>query len=77
VVGEVANLAGRDLFIVHGELDDATYVSHAYDLVEAAREAGIDVGEWIVPDAGHVAAMFIHPEAYQRRLAEFFGSAFE
>jgi dipeptidyl aminopeptidase/acylaminoacyl peptidase len=77
VVGEVANLAGRDLFIVHGELDEATYVSHAYDLVEAAREAGTDVGEWIVPDAGHVAAMFIDPEAYQRRLAGFFGSAFE
>jgi len=77
VLGEVANLAGRDLFIVHGELDQSTDVSHAHDLAEAARANGVEMDRWIVPDAGHVDAMFLEPEAYEQHLGVFFGSAFD
>ena len=76
VLGETENLAGRHLFVTHGEMDDSTYVSHAYDLLEAAEIAGVEVDSWIVPEAGHVAAMFLHPEEYQRRLGAFFEEAF-
>jgi len=77
VLGETEHLAGRRLFVTHGEQDATTFVSHAYDLIEAAEAAGVEVGSWIVPDAGHVAAMFLHPAEYERRLGEFFGAAFD
>ncbi len=75
VLGETRKLKGRRLFITHGELDAATYVSHAYDLLEAAETAGVVVDSWIVPEAGHVAGMFMHPDEYERRLGEFFDEA--
>ena len=77
VLGETRNLTGRHLFITHGEDDDATYVSHAHALLEAAEEADVIVESWIVPDAGHVDALFQHPEEYESRLGAFFGAAFE
>lgn len=77
VLGEVGHLAGRHLFITHGGLDDTTYVSHAHELVAAAEGAGAQVDEWIVLDAGHVAAMFRYPDEYQSRLDGFFAAAFE
>jgi len=76
VLGEVENLAGRRLYITHGEADDTTYVSHAHVLLEAADAAGVEVDSWIVPEAGHVAAMFLQPEEYERRLGQFFEAAF-
>lgn len=77
VLGEVANLEGRHLGVTHGEEDQSTYVSHAYELVDAARSAGALVDDWIVPEAGHVAAMFLWPDDYESRLRAFFESAFE
>ena len=76
VMSETENLAGRYLFVTHGEEDASTYVSHAHDLVEQARASGVLVDEWIVPDAGHVAAMFQHPQEYEARLGAFFEQAF-
>jgi fermentation-respiration switch protein FrsA (DUF1100 family) len=76
VLKETANLTGRRLFITHGEQDPTTYVSHAYDLLAAAEAADVEVDSWIVPGAGHVAAMFLYPDEYERRLGQFFGSAF-
>ncbi len=75
VLGEVANLGGRHLFIAHGAEDQATYVSHAFELDKAARSAGVLTDLWIVPEAGHTDAMFLHPAEYEDRLAGFFGPA--
>jgi fermentation-respiration switch protein FrsA (DUF1100 family) len=75
VLGELANMGGRHLFIVHGAADRATYVSHAAAIDEAAREAGVVTESWIVPEAGHTDAMFLDPAEYEERLAGFFASA--
>ena len=75
VVGEVANMRGRHLFITHGAEDRATYVAHATELDEAARSAGVLTDLWIVPGAEHTDAMFLHPKEYEERLAGFFGPA--
>ena len=75
VLREVAHLEGRQLAVLHGELDESTYVAHAYDLIDAAQGAGVDVEAWIAPDAGHVQAMFRWPAEYEQRLGDFFGSA--
>jgi fermentation-respiration switch protein FrsA (DUF1100 family) len=76
ILGELANLRGRHLFITHGGMDDATFVSHAEAIAEAARSVGVLTDQWIVDEAGHVEAMWLHPEEYERRLAAFFGTAF-
>jgi fermentation-respiration switch protein FrsA (DUF1100 family) len=76
VLGEIRNLAGRPLFVTHGEEDATTYASHGHALVGAAEAAGVDVDSWFVPRAGHVAALFMHPEEYEQRMGEFFETAF-
>ena len=76
VLGEVANLRGRHLFVTHGAEDSATYVSHAYEIDEAARAAEALTDLWIVPEADHTEAMFLDPAEYERRLGSFFGGAF-
>jgi len=75
VLGELANLRGRHLFIVHGALDGLIDVSHAETLAEAAGSAGVLTDRWVVADAGHVDAMLVHPEEYERRLGGFFRTA--
>lgn len=75
VVGELANLGGRHLFIAHGAMDRATYVAHAAVIDQAAREAGALVDIWIVPEADHTDAMFLHPAEYEARLDGFFEAA--
>ena len=75
MLGEIANMGDRPVFITHGELDETTRVTHAYDLIEAARAADVPLDTWIVEDAGHVQAMFLRPEEYQPRLEAFFGDA--
>ena len=67
----------KTLFVTHGEEETTTYVQHAYDLLAAAEAAGVEVDSWIVPEAGHVAAMFLYPDEYERRLDRFFGAAFD
>jgi len=76
VLGELAHLRGRHLFIVHGALDGLIDVSHAERLVEAAGSAGVLTDRWVVADAGHVDAVLVHPEEYERRLGGFFKTAF-
>jgi dipeptidyl aminopeptidase/acylaminoacyl peptidase len=73
MLGEVANMGDRHVFITHGALDKTTFVAHAHALIEAAQAAGVPVDSWIVEDAGHVQAMFLHPAEYQLRLGAFFG----
>ena len=76
VLDEVAELDGRELFITHGALDDATYVSHAYELLEAAQAAGANAEIWVAADAGHVDTMFVALDEYEVRVADFFEGVF-
>lgn len=73
--GEIARMAGRPLFIVHGGADMRINVHHAYDLAAAAAGGGTPVEPWIVPRAHHSEAAFIDPTAYERRLTDFFSAA--
>lgn len=75
VLGELARLRDRRLFITHGLADRATYISHARAIERAAVEAGVTTETWLVPGAGHTDAMFLDPAGYEHRVAGFFGSA--
>ncbi len=75
MLGEVTHMGERPVFITHGALDETTVVSHARALIEAAEGAGVPVESWIVEDAGHVQAMYLHADEYQRRLEAFFAEA--
>jgi dipeptidyl aminopeptidase/acylaminoacyl peptidase len=68
----VHKLAGRPLFITHGDVDTRLDVGYARDLDAAVHADGGDVETWIVAGAGHTMAMFLHPAEYERRLAAFF-----
>jgi fermentation-respiration switch protein FrsA (DUF1100 family) len=70
------DLRGRRLSIVHGSLDGLVDPAHARVLGDAARAAGVEVEVWLVADAGHVDAVLVHPDEYERRLGRFFGAAF-
>lgn len=72
---EIARMAGRPLFIVHGGADLRVNVHHAYDLAAAANAGGTPVQPWIVPGAHHSQAAFIDPPAYEARLTAFFSNA--
>lgn len=65
----------RPLYITHGEADARMPVEHAYILVDALRAAGTDVTPWIIPDSGHVQAIFDHPDEYESRLIAFFSAS--
>ncbi len=71
-LGAIAKLNGRPIYITHGDADTRLSVQYAYDLADAVRAQGGTVEPWIVPGANHVGAMFLQPEEYERRLADFF-----
>lgn len=73
--GEIARMAGRPLFIVHGGADLRINVHHAFDLAAAASAGGTPVQPWIVSGAHHSEAAFIDPPAYEARLSAFFTGA--
>lgn len=75
MLSEIAEMGERPVFITHGALDQTTVASHAHALVESAEAAGVPLGTWIVEDAGHLEAMFLHADEYQQRLDEFFRRA--
>lgn len=76
MLGGMQDLRGRRLSIVHGSLDGLVDPAHARVLGDAARAAGVEVEVWLVADAGHVDAVLVHPDEYERRLGRFFGAAF-
>lgn len=76
VLDEVVELDGRDLFIAHGALDDATYVSHAHELLAAAQAAGVEADMWVDVSAGHVDSVFLSQDEYEARVGAFFEGAF-
>jgi dipeptidyl aminopeptidase/acylaminoacyl peptidase len=69
----VQRMTGRNLFITHGTDDGRLSVEYATTLIDAAETAGVEVTSWIVQGAGHTQAMWLLPDEYERRLAEFFG----
>jgi uncharacterized protein len=68
-------LAGRPVFIVHGEADDTISVDQGKALAKAASAGGSPVEPWILPGVEHVQAAFIEPETYERRMTDFFARA--
>ena len=74
-VDEMAHLAGRPFFIVHG-LEDTTIRPHnALDLAKAASHAGTPVEPWLVPGAQHTQEMLLVTDRYDARLVQFFSGA--
>jgi dipeptidyl aminopeptidase/acylaminoacyl peptidase len=68
-------LAGRPVFIVHGDHDETIDVSQGRALAAAATAGGSPVDPWIVAGAGHVESAFLQPAEYERRLVAFFTDA--
>ena len=74
-VDELAHLAGRPFFIVHG-LEDTTIRPHnAVELAQAASRAGTPVQPWFVPGAEHTQEMLVVPARYETSLVAFFSGA--
>jgi len=68
-------LAGRPVFIVHGDDDDTIDVGESKALAQAAGEGGTVVDPWILDGVEHVQAAFVEPGTYERRLTGFFDAA--
>jgi dipeptidyl aminopeptidase/acylaminoacyl peptidase len=68
----VGRMTGRNLYITHGTDDGRLSVDYAHTLIDAAETAGVNVTSWIVPATGHTQAMWLQPEEYALRLADFF-----
>jgi fermentation-respiration switch protein FrsA (DUF1100 family) len=68
----VERLAGRPIFIIHGEKDERINVRYGHELADAAVAAGSTPSTWFVPGSGHTKAMIDHPDEYERRLVAFF-----
>ena len=68
----VKRLAGRPIFITHGDQDQRIAVRYGHDLVAAAEAAGSTAGTWFVAGSGHTQAMVDHPAEYERLLVGFF-----
>ncbi len=70
----VERLGDRPVFLTHGAADGRMNVHHALDLAQALAGRGASWELWLVPGAGHVEAMFLHPDEYEQKLAGFFRS---
>ena len=68
-------LAGRPVFIVHGDADETIDVSQGKALAKAAGEGGTVVEPWILEGVEHVQAAFVEPGEYEERLTGFFDKA--
>ena len=70
-------LAGRPLFITHGEADVVVDVRHGRELVAAAEASGTTPETWFVPGSGHTLAMVDEAAEYERRIVAFFRTALD
>jgi fermentation-respiration switch protein FrsA (DUF1100 family) len=68
----IGRIAPRPILIIHGTADEIVPIRHAHTLFKAAGEPK-DL--WIVPDARHVEARDLMPEAYFERVAGFMSEA--
>jgi dipeptidyl aminopeptidase/acylaminoacyl peptidase len=71
----VRSLAGRPLFITHGEADVVIDVRHGRELAAAAGASGSAVETWFVDGSGHTLAMVDRATGYEERLVTFFRGA--
>ncbi|MDQ3128089.1 MAG: prolyl oligopeptidase family serine peptidase [Chloroflexota bacterium] len=71
----VRRLAGRPIYITHGERDDVVKVADGRALAAAVEADGGVAGTWFVPGSGHTRAMIDQPDEYERRLVGFFREA--
>jgi dipeptidyl aminopeptidase/acylaminoacyl peptidase len=71
----VERLGDRPVFLTHGAVDRRMNVHHALDLAQALARRGERWELWVVPGAGHVEAMFLHPDEYEQKLIAFFRAA--
>jgi dipeptidyl aminopeptidase/acylaminoacyl peptidase len=69
----VSQLAGRPIFITHGDQDERIDVRYGHALVATAEAAGSTPQSWFVAGSGHTQAMVDHPAEYEHRLVDFFG----
>ena len=65
----IGGISPRAVLIIHGERDTRMPWRQAKALFEAAREPK---EFWMVPDAEHLGAHQTDPQAYERRLVQFF-----
>ena len=70
-------LAGRPVDIVHGTADTTIPVVQGKRLAAAVAAGGSSVDPWIITGAQHVQSAFVEPEAYERRVVEFFRANLE
>jgi dipeptidyl aminopeptidase/acylaminoacyl peptidase len=66
----IGHLAGRHVFLIHGEWDRIVPLSEAYRLKEAGGSAVADL--WVAPESGHTRSYFWHSDDYVRRVVTFF-----
>ena len=59
-------------FFTHGEDDQRIYVSHFNFIKNYAERNNINAEYWLVPNVGHIDAMFFYPEEYGNRMKNFF-----
>ena len=59
-------------FFTHGEDDQRLLVSHFHFIKNYAIINNINADFWLVPNTGHVDAMFMYPEEYGKRMKFFF-----
>jgi uncharacterized protein len=69
----VAKIAPRPILFIHGDADATIPVSHAYRLFEASQNPLDQL--WIVPGAGHTQSYKMQPEAYMKKITDFFDMA--
>ena len=66
---EIARIAPRPVFIIHGGRDDIVPLEHAEEMFSAAGEPR---RLWIIDDAPHVAGYFVDRLRYCREVTSFF-----
>jgi dipeptidyl aminopeptidase/acylaminoacyl peptidase len=69
---DVAGVAPRALYLVHGEADAVVPADHGRQLAAAARAAGVPLETWFLPDVSHCGAYFLDRDEYCRRAISFF-----
>jgi len=72
-IDHVASISPRPMLIIHGTADRVVPCQMSRELAQAAR----DPKElWIVDDARHTAAAYLHKDEYERRVCQLFEKAF-
>jgi len=68
----IKRAGGRRLAVVHGTDDEIVRPSHTERLLQVAAQHDVKIEAWRPKGVGHVGALAVHPQEYERRMAEFF-----